>query len=70
MATSSRGRDADVFALVMEISQLLNTSLDQHSLHYCIRLLESGVDPRALAEIVRYLQGLRSQDEQVPSSAH
>lgn len=69
MAASSRGRDADVFALVLEISHLLNTNLDQRSLHYCIRLLESGVDPRALAEVVRYLQGLRGQDEQLSSSA-
>ncbi|OQR75248.1 mitotic-spindle organizing protein associated with a ring of gamma-tubulin 1-like [Tropilaelaps mercedesae] len=38
------------------MSQLLNTTLDSRSLHLCIRLLEHGADPRALAEVVRNLQ--------------
>lgn len=39
-----------------ELSQLLNTGLDKKTLTACVRLLESGVHPDALAQIVQVLR--------------
>lgn len=68
MAQSGRGSGKDAsqeaFDVVQEMSQLLNTTLDARALHLCIRLLEHGADPRALAEVVRTLQVSQSSDRQ------
>ena len=39
----------------MEISQVLNTGLDQETMVICLRLLENGINPEALARIVTEL---------------
>ena len=39
-----------------ELSQLLNTGLDKKTLTACVRLLESGVHPDALAQIIQVLR--------------
>jgi mitotic-spindle organizing protein 1 len=39
-----------------EISQILNTGLDKESLALCVSLLESGVNPEALAAVVKELK--------------
>ncbi|XP_012284007.1 mitotic-spindle organizing protein 1-like [Orussus abietinus] len=44
------------FQILYQISKLLNTNLDQATLSICVRLLESGVNPQALAAVVRELQ--------------
>lgn len=41
---------------VKEISQLLNTGLDDDTLKVCVQLLEAGVNPEALAAVVRELR--------------
>lgn len=55
-STSNEAREA--LDCLHELSQLLNTGLDKKTLTACVRLLESGVHPDALAQIV---QVLRSQ---------
>ena len=37
------------FAVLYEISQLLNTQLDKATLATCIGMIENGVNPEALA---------------------
>ncbi len=41
---------------VREISQLLNTGLDDETLRVCVQLLEAGVNPEALATVVQELR--------------
>ena len=41
---------------LLEISKLLNTGLDAESLAICVRLCESGVNPEALANVIRELR--------------
>jgi len=42
--------------ILYEISTLLNTHLDRQSLSYCVSLIENGVNPEALANVVRELR--------------
>lgn len=44
--------------VLYEISQLLNTQLDKETLATCVGMIESGVNPEALA--VRILKGRRA----------
>ena len=39
-----------------QISDLLNTGLDDESLQICVQLLEAGVNPEALAAIIQELR--------------
>lgn len=39
-----------------EISQLLNTQLDKETLATCVGMIESGVNPEALAAVVQELR--------------
>jgi len=41
---------------VKEISDLLNTGLDEETLQICVQLLEAGVNPEALAAVVMELR--------------
>ncbi|KAK0082963.1 hypothetical protein PV325_009588 [Microctonus aethiopoides] len=44
------------FQTLYEMSQLLNTNLDPATLTICVRLCENGVNPQALATVVKELQ--------------
>lgn len=44
------------FQTLYQISKLLNTNLDPNTLSMCIRLCENGVNPHALAAVVKELQ--------------
>ncbi|XP_076231768.1 mitotic-spindle organizing protein 1 [Calliopsis andreniformis] len=44
------------FQTLYQISKLLNTNLDPTTLSICIRLCENGVNPYALATLVKELQ--------------
>lgn len=44
------------FPVVKEISELLNTGLDDETLKVCLQLLEAGVNPEALATVVTELR--------------
>ena len=41
---------------MQDISQLLNTGLDSDCLAICVKLCENGVNPEALATVVRELR--------------
>ncbi|KAI0793873.1 mitotic-spindle organizing gamma-tubulin ring associated-domain-containing protein [Fomes fomentarius] len=41
---------------LFDISQLLNTGLDKETLATCVGLIESGVNPEALAAVVQELR--------------
>ena len=40
----------------MEMSNLLNTGLDSESLSICVKLIEAGVNPEALALVIKELR--------------
>lgn len=44
------------FEAVLELSQLLDTGLDKESLEIVLELLDAGVNPEALATVVRELR--------------
>jgi len=52
-----------------DISQLLNTQLDRETLATCVSMIESGVNPEALATVIKELrrenaaQTIRTADE-------
>ncbi|XP_078669674.1 mitotic-spindle organizing protein 1-like isoform X1 [Branchiostoma floridae x Branchiostoma belcheri] len=41
---------------LQEISRLLNTGLDSETLSICVRLIEQGVNPEALASVIKELR--------------
>lgn len=47
------------FTALYEISQLLNTQLDKETLATCVGMIESGVNPEALA-VCWYPSGLKA----------
>ncbi|KIL69397.1 hypothetical protein M378DRAFT_69606 [Amanita muscaria Koide BX008] len=42
--------------ILYEISQVLNTQLDKDTLATCVSMIESGVNPEALAMVVQELR--------------
>jgi mitotic-spindle organizing protein 1 len=53
---------------LQELSNILETGLDRESLSILLDLTESGVNPEALAALVKELRKQRSSDEdEVPS---
>lgn len=46
----------ETMEILFEISQLLNTGLDRHSLSILLSLCEHGVNPEALAMVVKELR--------------
>ncbi|XP_041367600.1 mitotic-spindle organizing protein 1-like [Gigantopelta aegis] len=42
--------------ILMEMSKLLNTGLDGETLMTCVRLCEGGVNPEALALVIKELR--------------
>lgn len=44
------------FQTLYDISKLLNTNLDPATLSICVRLCEHGVNPQALATVVKEVQ--------------
>ncbi|KAI5821025.1 mitotic-spindle organizing gamma-tubulin ring associated-domain-containing protein [Pyronema omphalodes] len=55
--SNSRQRAAkDVVDVLNEISTLLNTGLDRTTLSLCVSLIENGVNPEALAAIIKELR--------------
>lgn len=46
----------DAFEILMELSNLLDTGLDEETLSCCVRLCENGVNPECLANVVKELR--------------
>lgn len=53
---SKRQAAREVIDILSEISQLLNTHLDRSTLSLCVSLIENGVNPEALATVIRELR--------------
>ena len=55
---SAYARDArrETLNTLSEISRILDTGLDKESLAICVTLCESGVNPEALAAVIRELR--------------
>lgn len=51
----------ETFITLLDISRLLRTNLDPEVLTLCIRIIEAGVNPEALAFVVRELKKKTSQ---------
>ncbi|XP_066945606.1 mitotic-spindle organizing protein 1-like [Macrobrachium rosenbergii] len=52
----------ETFQILMEISKLLNTGLDETTLALCVRLCESGANPEALAKVIMELQRVKKEE--------
>ncbi|TKA28622.1 Mitotic-spindle organizing protein 1 [Salinomyces thailandicus] len=52
---SKRKAARETIDILHEISILLNTNLDRQSLSYCVSLIENGVNPEALAKVIKEL---------------
>jgi len=60
----------EVLDILSEISTLLNTHLDRRTLSLCISMIENGVNPEALAAVIRELRKERAHmQERVDSPA-
>ncbi|CAB4001825.1 mitotic-spindle organizing 1 [Paramuricea clavata] len=46
----------ETIEVLMEMSNLLNTGLDSETLVLCVKLCEAGVNPEALASVIRELR--------------
>jgi len=46
----------EVIDILHEISILLNTHLNRQQLSYCVSLIENGVNPEALANVIKELR--------------
>lgn len=53
---SSTASSSQAFKALFDISVLLNTGLDGEELRLCTKLVEAGVNPQALAMVVKELQ--------------
>ncbi|MCJ1275299.1 hypothetical protein MMC21_003100 [Puttea exsequens] len=53
---SKRQAAREVIDILSEISLLLNTHLDRSALSLCVSLIENGVNPEALATVIRELR--------------
>jgi len=47
---------AEALDVAFEINKILDCGLDKESLSVCIALLETGVNPEALAEVIKRLR--------------
>ncbi|KAK0747504.1 mitotic-spindle organizing protein 1 [Apiosordaria backusii] len=54
--------------ILHEISTLLNCHLDRRTLSICISMIENGVNPEALAEVVKELRN-EGQNMQLEAAA-
>ncbi|TKA69145.1 Mitotic-spindle organizing protein 1 [Friedmanniomyces simplex] len=68
---SKRKAARETIDILHEISTLLNTNLDRQSLSYCVSLIENGVNPEALAKMIKELrvQNARHEAERGAASA-
>lgn len=56
MSATTGGSSAEAMRLLSEISSILGTGLTEEQLAISVRLIETGVNPNALANVIRILQ--------------
>jgi mitotic-spindle organizing protein 1 len=55
MTLETSGSEDSCFDLIYELSLVLNTGLDKNTLVRCVSLIENGVNPEALAIVIKEL---------------
>ncbi|KAG9008654.1 hypothetical protein FRB94_013061 [Tulasnella sp. JGI-2019a] len=53
--------------ILHDLSELLNTGLDRETLATCVRMIESGANPEALAAVVKEL---RKENTSITAQPH
>lgn len=51
----------ETFQILMEMSKLLNTGLDETTLALCVRLCDNGANPEALAKVITELMRVKRE---------
>jgi len=59
---------AETLDIAFEINKILDCGLDKDQLSTCIALLETGVNPEALAEVVKRLRKEAAKARQAPDA--
>eukprot|EP00127_Corallochytrium_limacisporum_P000341 Clim_evm36s11 gene=Clim_evmTU36s11 len=54
--TAVTGEEQQMFETLFEISQLLNTGMDRELLSTCTQLIDTGVNPEALAAVIKEIR--------------
>ncbi|KAJ5151851.1 hypothetical protein N7492_010146 [Penicillium capsulatum] len=55
-AENKRAKAREVIDILEDISKLLNTNLNRTELSLCVSLIENGVNPDALAAVIKDLR--------------
>jgi len=55
-SVDKRAAAREIIDILEEISTLLNTHLDRHTLSLCVSMIENGVNPEALATVIKELR--------------
>ena len=55
MSVSRTESNAEILQLLLDISNTLTTGLTEQQLAICIKLIETGVNPNALANVIKTL---------------
>ncbi|GAB6022042.1 Mitotic-spindle organizing protein 1 [Chamberlinius hualienensis] len=48
----------EAFQILIEMSKILNTGLDDETLSLCLKLSQNGINPKALADVVKELRNV------------
>lgn len=56
LVSASSKAEQETFETLFQISQLLNTGLDKQTLSTCMQLCQLGVNPEALASVVKEIK--------------
>ncbi|KAF8795515.1 Mitotic-spindle organizing protein 1 like protein [Argiope bruennichi] len=60
---SGRWEGKEMFGLLLEMAGLMNTGLDTQTLALCVRLIEDGANPQALATVIKDLRREAAADK-------
>ena len=55
MSVSRTESNAEILQLLLDISNTLTTGLTEQQLAICVKLIETGVNPNALANVIKTL---------------
>ncbi|KZT37920.1 hypothetical protein SISSUDRAFT_1062399 [Sistotremastrum suecicum HHB10207 ss-3] len=56
ISNKDRVSSKETLDILLDLSRLLNSGLDKSTLATCVTLIEAGVNPESLANVVRKLQ--------------
>jgi mitotic-spindle organizing protein 1 len=61
---------AEALDIAYEINKILDCGLDKESLSICIALLETGINPEALAQVIKKLREEAAQANRQANQRH